>query len=764
MTMIRECFRTVSLLGLTLLASVPTAGCASRELPVVSLLPRVDEVRPLGVRRGFAVELSLHGSALAGYPRLVAPFKFAVAPLKRGDWEFDRFKVRITVDPSTPLGIYPVRVLTDEGLSDPFPLAVGQLPQIQEKEDNGYIGGFKESKWNAQRIVVPTVVEGALRNGGDYDWFRFRGEARQRVFAKIQGAGIGSGIDVDLDLLSLDRKFTHLDRPAGEMASPPLFATLPANDDFLFGVYHTTYRMIKGGRPVYRLTIGALPAAAEVYPLGGRRGETIRVELRGGTLDDVMVVPAFLMPESGESVVRLKAPTALRGPDGSPLDVEGLPPLIVGDLPEVLEPAESDAPPPKATPPVVFNGRIDRSIWIDEYRVPGAPPDDPGDEDRFTLAVTPGRRFRVLAAARALGSALVPTLRVSDARGKELSTTPLFAPFVPRERYGAGGFVVPTRGGLPEHVTSDPAVEFTVPDGQTEVTLTVGGHWTDRVREGVERLFSLGGHAYRVTVLPVTPGFSIALNDAQVSVPRGGTAAVGVTVTRDGYNGPITLRVADPPPGLSCRPGIIAEGQALGALTLAATSDATFGPLVLDVIGEGHGSSGPIIVQANKVVLFGPPAIEPMKAEVDSNVYMEFPARLRLNFPTQPGLLAIAVKAAPLRFDAPAGPIEVTRGSATTFKVEVNRPQGASGSLSLRPLPLPPGLSIPEIELGATATEATVKVLVTGEHPPGAVTIVLTAEGKIAGAIRQFAVPAVTLNVVGPAAVDSHCPVWDTDF
>ncbi len=135
---------------------------------------------------------------------------------------------------------------------------------------------------------------------------------------------------------------------------------------------------------------------------------------------------------------------------------------------------------------------------------------------------------------------------------------------------------------------------------------------------------------------------------------------------------------------------------------------------------------------------------------------MEFPARLRMNFPTQPGLFAIAVQAAPRRIDAPAGPIEVTRGSATTFKVTVSRPkETAWGALSLRPLPLPPGLSIPEIELGAKATEATVKVSVTGEHPPGAVTIVLTAQGKITGANRQFAVPAVTLNVVRPSTVDS---------
>ena len=66
-------------------------------------------------------------------------------------------------------------------------------------------------------------------------------------------------------------------------------------------------------------------------------------------------------------------------------------------------------------------------------------------------------------------------------------------------------------------------------------------------------------------------------------------------------------------------------------------------------------------------------------------------------------------------------------------------------------MPLPPGLSIPEVKLGATVTEVTVAVITTREHPPGPVTIVLTAQGKIAGVERRLAVPAVTLQIVPSA-------------
>ena len=120
-----------------------------------------------------------------------------------------------------------------------------------------------------------------------------------------------------------------------------------------------------------------------------------------------MVVPVNLAPAPGESIVRLRVPTTLRGPDAVPLDVEALPALLVGDLPEVLEPTDPDGPPPKVTPPMVFNGRIDAR----------------NDEDQFTLNVTPGQRFRATVASSSLGSALLPKLKVRLASGNELERT-----------------------------------------------------------------------------------------------------------------------------------------------------------------------------------------------------------------------------------------------------------------------------------------------------------------------------------------------------
>ena len=151
--------------------------------------------------------MTLRGSALSGNPRLVAPFRFAIETPTPGNSGAATFNAPDHGRPLTALGIYPVRVVTDEGLSDPFPLAVGQLPQIQEKEDNNNIDWkANEADWTAQRITLPTVIEGGLPED-NHDYFRFRGKKGQRIVADIQCARLGSVIDTDLWLASLDRKY-----------------------------------------------------------------------------------------------------------------------------------------------------------------------------------------------------------------------------------------------------------------------------------------------------------------------------------------------------------------------------------------------------------------------------------------------------------------------------------------------------------------------------------------------------------------------------
>jgi hypothetical protein len=655
--------------------------------------PRIDNISPLGVQRGVTSEVTISGADLTGNPRLIAPFALRIDPLdpKRssgGTWVF-----KATVSPEVAVGVYLVRVQTDLGLSNPYLLAVGQLPQVEEKEDN--------SSFEAAQALAstPVIVEGQSA-GNDVDYFKFAGKKGQMIVIDAQCARIGSGVDpvVRLTTAGMARRFVaSADDSPGLLTDARLIAELPEDGDYVVEFSDSKYQ--GGGRPVYRLLLGAVPMAEEVYPLGGRRGETVGFELRGGTLGAPRVAAASLVPVPGTDVSLPHWSTAIMGmatPAAGPLDVESLHPLVTQGLPELREPADAAAPPVRAVAPVVFNGRID----------------PPGDEDRFILAVTPGQRLHIEVEASKHGSALDGVIQVLGTNGSVIASADDTAMQVPG--------LPPAQAGI---ALADPSLDLTVPGGTSEITLVLRDL---EDRGGV-------GFPYRIVATPLVPTFELNVNEPQVSIPKGGTAAVGVTVARKAYSGPITLTVLDLPPGVTVRPGTIAPGQNVGALSLSGSPSAGFAALPLALLGRGHGPGGPIEVEATRQLVFAQQSKLPTCTMV------------------QHGLAAAPALATPVTLEAPAEMIEVAHGFGGSIPIKVRRARGADAALAVTTLPLPPGLGVPAASIAAKATTATVAVKAELEAPLGPMTIVLEAKGKFATGEQTIAIPAVTLNLVRPA-------------
>ena len=463
---------------------VPAAllGLSSLAIFARAEAPRIDSISPIGVQRGSLAEINISGANLGGSVELIAPFgiKFATpaAPNKEaGKWSF-----KATVDPATPIGVYLIRLKTDEGLSNPFLLAVGQLPQVVEKEDNS-------SFESAQTIPLNSVVEGQAA-GNDVDYFRFAGKKGQRVVVDAQCARIGSGVDPSIRLTTLSRKYvSSADDTAGLLTDARLTATLPEDGEYVVELSDSRYQ--GGGRPIYRLIVGTVPVADEVFPLGGRRGETVGFELRGGTIGNERLAVAKVVSPPGLDLFHPKFSAGMLGLDSagpSMLDVESLSPLAVDDYPEVREPVDPAAPTLRLAVPVLINGRIESK----------------GDEDKFTLIVTPGQKLHIDVTAADLGSSLDGVLQVRNASGAVLAT--------------ADDTTAPTQGRnmnrrLLTILSPDPALDFTVPSGLTEITLVL----KDLKGEGGV------GFPYRIAVEPSSASFDLTLGDAQISVPKGGT-------------------------------------------------------------------------------------------------------------------------------------------------------------------------------------------------------------------------------------------------
>ncbi len=664
--------------------------------------PQINNITPYGVQRGVATEVTINGGNLTGNPRIIAPIPLNVEPPAEPNKDAGNWKLKLVVPSEVTVGVYPIRVQTDDGISNPFLLAVGQWPQVTETEPNNTFEA-------AQAVGSPVVVEGQA-SGNDVDYFKFPGKKGQKIVVDAQCSRIGSGVDPQIRVLTADRKFVaSADDTAGLMTDARLTTVLPDDGDYVVEISDSKYQGT--GRAVYRLELGPLPMVEEVYPLGARRGETVGFELRGGTLPDpglkvaaatVSVPPlvdSFRLPVTNQAL-------GLVGPSDPVVEVETPGPIEVGDLPELREPSQADAPPLRAAPPVTLNGRIDPA----------------GDEDRFTLAVTPGQKYSIQVHAADLGSALDGVLQVLNDKGAGVAN----ADDTTLPPAGARG----QKKKVPGMLSPDPSLEFTVPGGVNEITLVLNDL---EGRGGI-------GYPYRITVEPVTPSFEVVLNDAQVSVPKGGTATIPVTVARQGFNGPVTLTVADPPAGLTVRQGAVTDGQSLGVLSVSAAPDAAFGAVDLKVIGTAQGPNGPITETATR-----------------QNIFAQ-QANLPTNIATQVGLPAAPMQPRPVSIEAPEGPVEVVHGYGATVPLKVNRAEKAEAGLSITPLPMPPGLAVPELKIADKTNEGNATINAAPEAPLGKTTIALSAKGKFDNKDQVFAVPAITIDVVRPAALELASP------
>jgi hypothetical protein len=663
--------------------------------PAAADAPSITDIVPAGLQRGVAGLVTITGGNLQGNPRLVAPFEAEVVAAPEGQAsDAANWRLRLTVPADTPVGAYPVRVRTDDGISNPFLISVGQLPQVAEQEPNNTIE-------QAQAVAVPTVVDGKA-DGNDVDIVRFPGRKGDRIVIDARAARIGSGLDPTVRLTTASGRYVASDDDSpGLLTDARLVVELPEDGDYLVELSDSQFR--GANRASYRLLIGAVPVADELFPLGGRLGETVGLELRGGTLPEPAIAAVSLDLPEGDVSVRPRIPAAAVGLDG-PFDVEIPAPLVVGRLPELREPSDPDAAPMRVAPPVVVNGRLELE----------------GDEDRYVAVVRPGTKYRARVEAALLGSAIDGVLRVLGPDGNQIAQ----GDDTTIELTGKG------QPNAPSMNAPDPSAEFDVPEGVTEVTLVVRDLSS---RGGV-------GHPYRLVVEPVEPKFEVELRVAQVSVPRGGAANVPVNVVRRGFDGPVTLAVTNAPEGVTVRSGVVPAGQANGVISLLASAEADIPSATLRVVGTAEGPSGPVEVLADTMVTF---------ASLGG-----FPT----NVSPQQGLAVAHALPTPITVGSPAEPIEVARGFGAEVPLTVARNEGVNAALEIEALPGPTGLAAPNASLAEGATSGAVTVNAAPDAPIGPAMIAFNAKGKVADVDRVFAVPAVTVNVVPPGELSLAAP------
>ena len=516
--------------------------------------PLITNLEPRGIQKGRPFTLTVAGRNLGEGAKIwsTMPASFTpLAPEKTGMMAPGRY-ASFLVEPKgdIPVGVYPIRVETAEGISNVQLFAVGSFPEYMEDESRpGALPNSNDTIESAQALPsAPFTMNGTLR-AAERDVFRYSAQKGEKRVFEIEARRCGSAIDPVIEILDQSGK------PIAKSEDAPMLdldarteVTFP-RDGYYYVVIHDA-RFSTQSANFYRLKVGSYSYATDLFPLGGRRGEVTQVSFGN------QKVQADL-----RSIAQDATETFINSPGSATLPVL----FAVGDDPEVTEPV-SEAVPAPAT----INGRLSK----------------PGEIDRYKLRVTPGESLIVRMHARELGtSKLMAVIAVFDAKGKQLG------------RSGDEPLAEDVYNVNTSRTAGDPILRVQAPKDATELTVTV------------EDLALRGGpnYAYRLNIKQLPQDFRLVLNTPYVNVPAGGSIAVPVTVQRQGYDGEIQLQIPNAPKGLTVEGGFVVAGPPIketpqnrfsrGVLILTAEPGASLAAADLEVRGVAKLADGSELVR-----------------------------------------------------------------------------------------------------------------------------------------------------------------------
>ena len=234
-------------------------------------LPYITGIFPMGVQTGQTATVALHGGNLPA-SRLTFDAKEKTA------------------------GTYPLVVRTPEWISNVMPFVVDEFPEVLEKEPN-------DKPETAQPVTLPVIINGHIDPPGDWDVFRFAGQAGQQFVAEVRARRLNSPLDSVLKLadaagnqIAFNDDFE--DKGAGlttHHADSYLTATLPADGPYYLSIGDAQH---KGGPDfAYRLRLSAprpdfelrvVPASLNARP-GGSAPVTVYALRRDGFTNEITI-------------------------------------------------------------------------------------------------------------------------------------------------------------------------------------------------------------------------------------------------------------------------------------------------------------------------------------------------------------------------------------------------------------------------------------------------------------------------------------------
>ncbi len=429
-------------------------------------------------------------------------------------------EIKIAAD--APLGVRYWHCTTSQGISPGMRFVVGDLPEIIEKES--------EENSPTKLLTLPVTINGRIFPREDVDDWTLEAKAGQVITCEVNAARIGSGLDSRLEVLGPNGQVLAENSDTFGLDSFVRF-TAPSDGRYTVRIHDIRFEGLQ--HFVYRLTISASPWLDRVYPLGGKRGTTVSLQLFGANLPNDRI--EFVVPPSGGStngLAFLSVPIA-GGTTNALLETD--------DLTEHLEaePNNEIAQAKTVELPCVLNGRIEQASDSDLWSFTGKK----GDAWQFDLR------------ASRLGSELDGVLALLDANGNAVANADDLA-----------------------NGQTDCVLNFTIP---------ADGYFTLKIKDS---LSSRGGSefAYRVRInrpSDATLRLSTALDS--VTLLRAGDVKIKVLAERPaGFADEVSLDIEGLPEGVAVSGNKLGKGQNQVDVVLKADAAAMIATSRLRIVGK----------------------------------------------------------------------------------------------------------------------------------------------------------------------------------
>ncbi len=469
----------------------------------------------------------------------------------------------VTVAPDAEPGRREIRVITKRGVSNPLPFYVGQVPEVARKPMKTCQLPLLGKEYMAQRqrpsdeeemrVTLPCTMNGQIAPG-EMNRYRFQAKKGQRLVISAKARdlvpyvadGVPGWFQAVMRLTDASGKELAYDDDFRFNPDPLIDFEVPEDGEYVLTIHEALFR----GREsfVYRITVSELPFVTSIFPLGGRAGEPVKVEMDGWNLGKATLALPSKDARPGRYMV-----AASNGKF-----VSNAVPFALDSLPECLEKEPNDEPSKaqKVQLPIIINGRIDR----------------PGDWDVFEVEGKAGQTIVAEVMARRLGSPLDSFLKVTSTDGKIIALND-------------------------DHHDAASGLNTDHADSYLMVKLPTDGKYF--IHLGDTRRHAGKEYAYRLRIGEPRPDFQLRLIPSRLVMPSKGSASVTVyAIRKDGFDGSIKLSFKNLPEGFESPGATLAAKNVAVRLSLRTSIEVTMKPINVTVVGTAKAGDQEVVREA----------------------------------------------------------------------------------------------------------------------------------------------------------------------